>query len=208
MNIYETLQTVKKLEKLCVIQSDIQARIEKIKRKNTRLKLMLFRLVHWSASAMFWLLVIAVFFGIINYCQEVGKEYNTFDIFGICVYISGIPVILYFIFKSIFDKYERKRAYTKKEQIVYDECESQYNKAEAEINMLLAELDESPIPYKYWHSYALEWMIDAIECKRANSLTELINLYEQFADAERRHNEQLEMLYQTRTNVKVDVRVY
>lgn len=204
MNILETLQVVKKLELLCDKQSDIQIRIDNIKRRNTSLRLSLFRWAHWIVSALFWMLVITSYSTIV---ELFSGTLESGPIFGICFTISGIPILLFFIFKSILIDHERKRVYTKREQRVYDECASQNAKVEAEINSLISQLETSIIPYKYWHSYALEWMIEAIECKRANSLTELINLYEQFADAERRHNEQLEMLYRTRADIKVDVRM-
>lgn len=208
MNILETLQIVQKLEKLCDKQSEIQKRIDSIKRKNTKTKLVLFRLFHWGVSAAFWVCIIAAFSQIMKLFGDRYDDYDVLRILTICASIAGIPVLLFFIFKSILINHERKRAYTKREQRVYNECESQYIKVETEINSLISLLETSIIPYKYWHSYALEWMIEAIECKRANSLTELINLYEQFADAERRHNEQLEMLYRTRADIKVNVRVY
>lgn len=208
MNIFETLPVVKKLEKLLDTQDALQTRIDKIKRKNTNLKLSLFRFAHWTASALFWLFMIGIFTTIMELFGSKMDFENKMATFLICSLISGIPVLLFFSFKSAIVKRENKRAYTKKEQIVYDELEEQYVRIEAEINTLIDRLETSEIPYKYWHSYALEWMIEAIRCKRANTLTELINLYEQFADAERRHNEQLEMLYLTRTDVKVDVRVY
>lgn len=208
MNIFETLPVVKRIEKLCEAQDALQTQIDKIKRKNTNIKFSLFRFAHWATSALFWILVIVAFTTII----ELFKSKMDFDdkliVFIMCSLIAGIPVLLYFIFKDALIKHERKRAYTKKEQIVYNELEKQYMRAEDEINLLLDRLQTSEIPYKYWSSYALEWMIEAIRCKRANSLTELINLYEQFADSERRHNEQLETLYRTRTNVNVDVWVY
>lgn len=208
MNIYETLQTVKQVETLLGKQNEIQTRIGKIKNENTKLKLILFRIAHWTLSALFWILVVAAFLGIINYCKDVGREYNVFEFFCMCLFVSSIPVLLYILFKDMFDRHERKRAYTEKEQVVYDEYIAQYNQTEAKLDMLLDKLETSEIPRKYWHSYALEWMIDALECKRANTLTDLINLYEQFSDAERRHNEQLETLYRTRPDVKVNVRVY
>lgn len=208
MNIYETLQTVKQVETLLGKQNEIQTRIGKIKNENTKLKLILFRIAHWTLSALFWILVVAAFLGIINYCKDVGREYNVFEFFCMCLFVSSIPVLLYILFKDMFDRYERKRAYTEKEQVVYDEYIAQYNQTETKLDMLLDKLKTSEIPRKYWYSYALEWMIDALECKRANTLTDLINLYEQFSDAERRHNEQLETLCRTRPDVKVNVRVY
>lgn len=206
MNIFETLDIVRKIEKLCDTQNAIQTRINKIKRKNTSFKLFLFRFAHWTVSVLFWILIIVITSILIEMFKGGMDDYDMLNVFTACSLIAGIPVLLFFVFKNALIKHEQKRAYTKKEQVIYDECELQYNRAESELNVLLDCLQTSEVPYKYWHSYALEWMIDAIRCKRANSLTELINLYEQFADAERRHNEQLEALYLTRTNV--DIHVY
>ena len=61
---------------------------------------------------------------------------------------------------------------------------------ENEMQQITEILQSSELPPRYHYTYAVNWMIDAFQCKRADSIKEAINLYEDFLQKER-HNEEV-----------------
>ena len=59
----------------------------------------------------------------------------------------------------------------------------------------------SVVPVKYHDVYSLEWLMAAMENKRADDLKEAINLYENYLAEEQHHQEQLEAI----RNIRIEV---
>lgn len=55
-------------------------------------------------------------------------------------------------------------------------------------------LSTSDLPTQYHCCFAVNWMVDAILSKRADTLKEVINLYETYVQKERHHQEELEAI--------------
>mgnify|MGYP000843811272 CR=1 FL=1 len=108
------------------------------------------------------------------------------------IYILTLPatIIAALIYNSM-QKRARTRAPTQKEIAA---TRRKHGKEIEAIEKEMRELDEvlqqSELPSQYHYPFAVDWMINAITTKRADTLKEAINLYENYLQSER-HNQNI-----------------
>lgn len=111
-------------------------------------------------------------------------------------FIALFPVFLIAcVVLPILYSYLRKKALTRtptKKEIasVRRKHGKEIDELEQEMRRLTEVLKQSELPAQYHYAYAINWMIDAITSKRADTLKEVINLYEDFLQKER-HNQSI-----------------
>lgn len=90
--------------------------------------------------------------------------------------------IFLWIYRSKRRKYDLAIAQgilTKEESEICDQCVNQMNASKANMLSINIALEHSVLPQDYHNEYAVNWIVKAMENKRADTLKEAINLYEQ-----------------------------
>lgn len=108
------------------------------------------------------------------------------------IFILALPaIIIAILIYNSMRKSALKRAPTQKEIAA---TRRKHGKEIEPIEKEMRELDEvlqqSELPSQYHHPFAVDWMINAITTKRADTLKEAINLYENYLQSER-HNQNI-----------------
>ena len=123
------------------------------------------------------------------------------DALGNILVVGVLEVIVYVNFRKVYNIIEQKRPLSKKEKAAVDTYREQIKVLQAEIDQLASELRLSVVPARYHDVYSMEWLMEAMENKRADDLKEAINLYENYLAEEQHHQEQLEALMNLRIEV-------
>ena len=183
MNIFETCTVVASLEKSTKIRDELTNANNCIRKQKNDKILKAFYAVYWILAP----LIIACLIGLEesmsvteNFAVTWIENFATFlFIPGYSAFTGGIALAIFSIIRPIFKNKLGKRGLSPKEQEKYDENSARIYAAQLEINRQLPLLVETEVPHRYLCTYALRWMTEAIYNRRANSLQEAINLYEQ-----------------------------
>ena len=184
MNIYETYPVVSSLEKNSKIRDRLFDENKNIKKELNDKKLRIF-------YALYWALAVPVVAIVVGFVDALTGDTANFAVNWALSFIGalfvppfnlitgGIALTGFSIWQFIFKNKLSERALSPTEQKKFDDNNAQLLAIETEMRQKRALLAETEVPKTYLCTYALRWMMDAINNKRASSLEEVIPLYEQ-----------------------------
>lgn len=113
---------------------------------------------------------------------------------AICL-ITPIALIVFPFVVRYIKKTSYTRDCTAKEILkVQKKHGNEINLLKERIQKVSAVLSTSELPSQYHYCLAVNWMVNAILSKRADTLKEVINLYEDYMQKEQHHQEDLEAI--------------
>lgn len=192
MNLYDTRLKLLELR-------DLDSRIDQIRYSMDKpLGEIGDTLLDWLKRILSILSTVIVAF--LCYYSNRGTRLNFFGILGaifnvaLVIIISGgillvLSLAVYYIVNFIIFLINliRNKSKTAKER--RKDFFEQYNQFMDQRELILKSLRTSEVPFNYRNLDAVEWMITALQNKRGNTYTELINLYEQHLRDERQMRE-------------------
>ena len=157
---------------------------------------------------IFWLIAWGVFVIVILYLWAFQRDFiyymigdlkegeTLFDaLSAYCVAFGSIYAIaaafILLVLRKLLERRERARQYTPEEIEMHDRYCDEISRSQSLVQDASIQLETSEIPKAYLNVFALSWMVEAATNKRADTLKELINLYERYLEDERRHQEQI-----------------
>ncbi|CAB1247368.1 membrane protein of unknown function [Ruminococcaceae bacterium BL-6] len=196
MNLYDTRQKLLELR-------DLDSRIDQIRYSMDKpLGEIGDTLLDWLKRILSILSTVIVAFLLYYYYNGSlrGTRLNFFQILGAIITVTliiiisggillGLSLAVYYIINFIIFLINliRNKSKTAKER--KKDFFEQYNQFMDQRELILKSLRTSEVPFNYRNLDAVEWMITALQNKRGNTYTELINLYEQHLRDERQMRE-------------------
>ena len=99
-------------------------------------------------------------------------------------------IIVPFVIKYVKNKAITREPTKKEITAVRTKHAAEISDLETKMRNIEATLRKSVLPANYHYSLAVNWMVEAVLSKRADTLKEVINLYEDYLQKER-HNAEL-----------------
>lgn len=159
-------------------------------------------LLEWLKRILITISIVIVGFLLYQYYASSIRGYhlNLFQILGAIITFSlglivstaillALSLAIYYIIKFIIFIVNFIRNKSTKAKERKNDYLEQYSQLMDQRELILKALRTSEIPFDYRNLKAIDWMITALQNKRGNTYTELINLYEQQLRDERQMSE-------------------